>query len=164
MNITKNLAVVTWKRGTLSSTAKVSKKLLNCVRDMCTTGKQFRFIGEANAKYFFIYRVDTKVGDKWVEMGFDEVWPDCVSIRDSYKFKRIKDMKRIIKDIRTKHPDCCLHQRSMFSLINEWRAHNLLYSLIPPLRFRTGSVDLNIGQPWWVSICYFILSCCYLRF
>lgn len=55
MNITKNLAVVTWKRGTLSSTAKISKKLLNCVRDMCTTGKQFRFIGEANAKYFFIY-------------------------------------------------------------------------------------------------------------
>lgn len=94
MNITKNLAVVTWKRGTLSSTAKISKKLLNCVRDMCTTGKQFRFIGEANAKYFFIYRVDTKVGDMWVEMGFDEVWPlytkagspECIEIQTEYSY------------------------------------------------------------------------------
>ena len=72
----------------------------------------------------------------WKPEALITAWPDRVSIRDSYKFKRIKDMKRIIKDIRTKHSDCCIHQRSMFSLINEW----------------------------WVSICYFILSCCYLRF
>lgn len=53
-----------------------------------------------------------------------------------------------------------LFNRTITGMIIEWRAHNLLYSLnIKP--FSTVSVDLNIGEPWYRKIGYFILSLIY---
>ena len=56
-----------------------------------------------------------------------------------------------------------IHRRSVSSMIKEWRVHNLLYSLNIQ-RDRTGSVDLNTGQPWYVRAAYSILSSFYLHF
>lgn len=56
-----------------------------------------------------------------------------------------------------------IHRRSISSMIKEWRVHNLLYSLNIQ-RDRTGSVDLNTGQSWYVRAVYSILSPFYLHF
>ena len=50
----------------------------------------------------------------------------------------------------------------MYSLINEWRSHNLLYDL-HIYRDRTKDVDLN-NETIIKRICYSILSVLYLHF
>ena len=55
---------------------------------------------------------------------------DNICIIDSYKIKTIKNMKFVINSIRQKCDNSnIIHKRSMYSLINEWRSHNLLYDL-----------------------------------
>lgn len=92
-------------------------------------------------------------------------------ILDSYKVKSISDMRGVLKEIRNKawvedgidgQPQA-IHFRTLFSMVNEWRVHNLLYSL-GILRDRVGSVDLNTNQPWYVKLLYTILSPCYFHF
>ena len=51
----------------------------------------------------------------------------------------------------------------MFSLLNEWRTHNLLYSL-GVQKERTASVDLESNQSWYMTVAYAILSPFYLHF
>ena len=86
------------------------------------------------------------------------------SILDSYKVKRPSDMKSIIKKIRVASPEnYAINRRNEFSMVNEWRAHNLLYTLGIEKR-RTASVDLNIGQPWYINLAYTIVSLFYLHF
>lgn len=95
-------------------------------------------------------------------------------ILNSYRIKKIKDMKHIIKSLRNNlicqvirdkniwgnENDYALFNRTIAGMIIEWRAHNLLYALnIKP--FNTVSVDLNIGEPWYRKIGYFILSLIY---
>lgn len=95
-------------------------------------------------------------------------------ILNSYRIKKIKDMKHIIKSLRNNlickvikdeniwgnENDYALFNRTIAGMIIEWRAHNLLYSLnIKP--FSTVSVDLNISEPWYRKIGYFILSLIY---
>lgn len=46
--------------------------------------------------------------------------------------------------------------------MNEWRAHNLLYSMGIE-KERTRSVDLSINESWYKKIGYFILSLFYFR-
>lgn len=50
-----------------------------------------------------------------------------------------------------------IHRRTMFSLINEWRVHNLLYELNIE-RDRTESVDLDVDQPWYMKVLYTVIS------
>lgn len=86
---------------------------------------------------------------------------DNTSIIDSYRVKSISDMIDVLKEIRkTCDESYAIHKRSIFSMVNEWRAHNLLYSLHIK-RDRTGSVDLNIGQNIGMKIAYLILSILY---
>lgn len=83
-------------------------------------------------------------------------------ILNSYKIKKIKDMKSIIKYIRKKYPSYVLvhNQRSLFSLINEWRAHNLLFKLnIAPNR--TKDVDFTLTDSFLMKLGYFFLSILY---
>lgn len=55
---------------------------------------------------------------------------DNICIIDSYQIKSIKNMKCVINSIRQKCDNSyIIHKRSMYSLINEWRSHNLLYDL-----------------------------------
>lgn len=50
-----------------------------------------------------------------------------------------------------------LDHRSMRSMINEWIAHNNAYKLNYKPE-RTGSVDLNYPQKWYVKIIYWLAS------
>jgi hypothetical protein len=93
--------------------------------------------------------------------------PTNTNIEESWRFKSIKDMKAILLLLReqlllsaTKY---AIEERSLFSMINEWRVHNLLYSL-GIKRNRTRSVDLNIPQKWYIKVAYTFLSPFYLHF
>lgn len=89
---------------------------------------------------------------------------DNTSIKDSYRVKNISEMKVIINKIRAEVPeDMAVHTRSMFGMINEWRAHNLLYTL-GIKKDRTGTVDLDTNEPWYRKVGYAILSPFYLHF
>ena len=53
-----------------------------------------------------------------------------VHIINSFEVTKIKSMIIILKNLRKEFPYIkVVHNRSLFSLINEWRAHNLLYNL-----------------------------------
>lgn len=68
----------------------------------------------------------------------------------------------VIKKLRNEFPRITvIHDRSIFSLIIEWRAHNLLYDL-GMYKSRTKDVDLNYPK-WYVYPIYFILSLFYLK-
>ena len=82
----------------------------------------------------------------------------------SYRCKSITDMKSILYAIRDNDslPFLAIHVRTISSMIIEWRAHNLLYSMGIE-KERTRSVDLSINEPWYKKIGYFILSLFYFR-
>lgn len=86
------------------------------------------------------------------------VTPDCVTIYDSYKVKHTKDMECLIQTIRYNYllSNYIINQRSMSSMVNEWKAHNLLYDL-HLFRKHTKNVDLN-KEPWYRNAIYWILS------
>lgn len=89
---------------------------------------------------------------------------DNITIIDSYRIKKYKDMKMFLCKVKTAIPKSyAIKGRSVSSMIREWRAHNLLYSL-GILKDRTGSVDLNTGQSWYIKALYFIISPLYFNF
>jgi hypothetical protein len=55
------------------------------------------------------------------------------NIEDSYRFKPIGEMKGVLKEVREASlfdsTERAISKRSLFSMINEWRVHNLLYAL-----------------------------------
>lgn len=86
------------------------------------------------------------------------------TIFDSYKVKSPRDMKSILYSIKAESSNkMAINKRNISSMIYEWRTHNLLYTL-GIMRDRTKSVDLNIGQPWYSKVLYFILSPFYFHF
>lgn len=86
------------------------------------------------------------------------------TILDSHQVKRPSDMKSLLYSIKTGLPDTyAINRRGIFGMINEWRVHNLLYSL-GMFKDRTKDVDLDTDQPWYMSVLYFILSPFYLHF
>lgn len=82
-------------------------------------------------------------------------------ILNSYKVKRVLDMINILHKIQcvAKSTDA-INKRKVSGMVCEWRTHNLLYSLSVE-RDRTRSVDLDIGQPWYMKVAYTILSLFY---
>lgn len=73
-------------------------------------------------------------------------------------------MEEILSLIRDEvSSDMAVHKRNLFSMIYEWRTHNLLYAL-GIAKDRTGSVDLNTNQPWYIKVLYAIISPFYLHF
>ena len=89
----------------------------------------------------------------------------CGYLVGGYKVKNVSDMKSIIKAIRKIDTESkyAINKRGIFGMINEWRVHNLLYTL-GIMRARTSSVDLNINQPWYIKTLYAILSPFYFHF
>ena len=65
---------------------------------------------------------------------------ETITIKDSYKVKRLKHMKDVIDWVKTY--DTTVGKRSWISLVSEWRAHNLLYWLGIE-KDRTAHCDLN---------------------
>lgn len=88
-------------------------------------------------------------------------------IVDSYRIHSIKDMSETLDEIRVQvgsiNLNFAINRRTKFGMINEWRVHNLLYSLGIE-RDRTKSVNLNINQPWYAKLAYFVLSPLYFNF
>lgn len=86
-------------------------------------------------------------------------------IQDSYKVKSIDDMKGVLWLIRSEIEDnnMAIHKRGIWSMIHEWRVHNLLYSLGIE-KNRTMSVDLETNQHWYLRLAYKVLSLFYLHF
>lgn len=90
-----------------------------------------------------------RVGSSNLPFAPMKVEQDNICIFDSYKIKTIKDMKAILKNLDI--------DRSLFSLINEWRSHNLIYAL-GLFRNRTKDVNLNYKLPWYMEIIYTLVS------
>ena len=80
-----------------------------------------------------------------------------IHIPNSFKITKRKEMKKLLLQIKSEHPECEVFKRKLWSLCSEWKAHNRLYKLnIEPER--TKSVDLNYPLKWWVELAYNILG------
>ena len=90
------------------------------------------------------------------------VTDDNVHIKDSYKVGVLNNMLYILAVIKSKYPSCNTFKRSERSLINEWRAHNLLYTF-GLFKSHTKDVDLDASK-WYTEIIYFILSILYISY
>ena len=89
---------------------------------------------------------------------------DCITIANSYRITSKTDMKLFVEHLRVRFSESkVFSKRTTKSLINEWRVHNLLYSL-GISKERTQSVDLNQSQSTMCKILYTILSPFYFHF
>lgn len=87
---------------------------------------------------------------------------DNLHIDDSYLIKNTKEMKEFINKLKVENPDdeFVINKRCVYSLVNEWCAHNLLYIC----NFKvdhTKDVDLNIEETTLRKIGYFFLRYIY---
>lgn len=86
------------------------------------------------------------------------------NIQDSYKVKSIDHMIDILYRIQDESSsEMAINKRGVWGMLNEWRTHNLLYSLGIE-KYRTKSVDLDYKQPWYMSVAYALISPFYLHF
>ena len=70
-------------------------------------------------------------------------------IVDSCEVKSKEEIMDYLTQLRENaSPEMAINQRSMESLVDEWRAHNLFYGL-HVFRCRTHDVDLERHQSWW---------------
>ena len=69
-------------------------------------------------------------------------------IVDSCEVRSKEEMMDYLTQLRENtSPEMAINQRSMESLVDEWRAHNLFYRL-HVFRSRTHDVDLERHQSW----------------
>lgn len=88
-------------------------------------------------------------------------------IKDSYQVKKRSDMEIILNLIRfqcDKEEDksLAINKLSLKTMIQEWRAHNLIYSL-RLWKSHTRDVDLNTDKKLWEKILYPIVSLMYWK-
>ena len=88
-----------------------------------------------------------------------KIYSNAVTVYNSYKITKYKHMKEVVKWIKEYCHLTNVTDRSTFSLISEWRAHNLLYKLGYE-KSRTAHCDLN-NEPWYRKLGYFVLSLLY---
>ena len=70
-------------------------------------------------------------------------------IYDSYLIRSKDDIRAFIQNLREQcDPDMAITQRTLSSLVAEWRSHNFFYYL-HVFRSRTKDVDLERCQSWW---------------
>ena len=79
-----------------------------------------------------------------------------IHINDSYQYPKEK-FEPILKDIQEEHQDLLVWERSMGSMRREWATHNLAYNWGIATE-RTGSVDLNVPQKWYVKLFYGVVG------
>ena len=72
------------------------------------------------------------------------------TIINSYKIKKLSHMIDVVKWL--KSYDEPVTQQSIFIMVSEWRAHNLLYWLNIE-KDRTAHVDIDINI-WWKKLVY----------
>lgn len=79
-------------------------------------------------------------------------------IYDSYLIRSKKEMRVFILKLREQcDPDMAITQRTLNSLVAEWRSHNLFYYL-HVFRSRTKDVDLERCQSWWREVFCRVIS------
>lgn len=66
-----------------------------------------------------------------------------IHIQDSYKVKKASQMKYVLALLKQNYPSNEVLKRSELSLLNEWRVHNLCYTL-GIFKSHTKDVDLNL--------------------
>lgn len=77
---------------------------------------------------------------------------DNLHIDDSSTVSK-RFFRQALSWMQQQHPSLNVWRRSMASLVREWATHNLLHGLgIAPQR--TGAVDLNYPQKWYVRLAY----------
>lgn len=88
---------------------------------------------------------------------------DNIHIQDSYKVTKENDMMRLLTKIKVSYFDSSyfFYNMSYNTLLNEWKAHNLLYDL-HLFRSHTKDADLNKNS-WYIRVAYWILSKFYFK-
>ena len=67
------------------------------------------------------------------------------------------DFEYELQKIRCSRPSSPLWGRQTRSLLREWAAHNLAYSL-GIRREKTADCDLNYVQPWYLNVLYAVVG------
>lgn len=80
---------------------------------------------------------------------------DNIHIKDSYLIKKERLMVRKLNQLKQIMPESKVWNRSLKSLIFEWKTHNLLYEL-HLFRSHTTDVDLEETPPIWQLIIFYI--------
>ena len=86
-----------------------------------------------------------------------------IHIPNSYNVDSPIIMGEILEELKHQLDDSIItidtpfNHRSIDSMINEWVAHNNLYKIGYKPK-RTGSIDLNHPQAWYIKLGYWLLS------
>lgn len=87
-----------------------------------------------------------------------ECTKNCTTIYDSYLITHKRDMNKAIKEIRSNTPsNFAIHTMNKRCMVGEWMIHNYFYNRGKEV-YRTKDVDLEIGQPFYYKICYWLIS------
>ena len=79
-----------------------------------------------------------------------------IHLESSFKVRK-EDFERELEAIREQHPDSLVWNRSIDSLKREWATHNAFHAM-GIFRDRTGHMDLNWPQPWFVRLGYALIG------
>lgn len=81
-----------------------------------------------------------------------KVTPTNIQLKSSFEVRKA-DFERKLLEMREKHPDSLVWNRSIKSLKREWAAHNAFHAL-GVLRKKTADTDLNWPQGWLTRVGY----------
>ena len=86
-----------------------------------------------------------------------------IHIKDSYTVTKRTEIRNVLNTLEEylKESNITMdnpfNHRSINSMVNEWITHNNLYK-IGYKPERTGSIDLNYPQAWYIKLGYWLLS------
>ena len=83
------------------------------------------------------------------------VTPNNIHLESSFKVRK-EDFEHELEAIQEQHPDSLVWNRSVDSLKREWATHNAFRAMGG--RDRTGHMDLNWPQPWFVRVGYALIG------
>ena len=81
-----------------------------------------------------------------------KVTPTNIQLKSSFEVRK-EDFERELLEMREKHPDSQVWNRSIKSLKREWAAHNAFHAL-GVFKSKTADVDLDWPQNWLFRIGY----------
>ena len=85
-----------------------------------------------------------------------KVTPTNIQLKSSFEVRKA-DFERELLEMREKHPESQVWNRSIDSLKHEWAAHNAFHAL-GILRSQTAHTDLNWPQPWFIRVAYDLIG------
>ena len=79
-----------------------------------------------------------------------------IHLESSFRVRK-DDFESELEAMRERHPESLVWNRSIDSLKREWAAHNAFHAM-GIFRSRTGHMDLNWPQPWFVRLGYALIG------